>query len=227
MLLRLGVLLLQSAAIAGDARVQAPADSLPSISISLEARRLWVIAAAGETLYTARVAVGSGKVLRREGAEWRFETPTGTSTVAEKQVAPLWVPPDWHYYELARRERLDVRKLGASDSVPLRDGKRLVVRGDEVGVLDREERFEPLPPEEEIIFGGTIFIPPFGTKHRKVPGVLGPYRLLLANRVGLHGTNAPESVGRAVTHGCLRLLDADITWLYENVPIGARVVIYR
>ena len=56
--------------------------------------------------------------------------------------------------------------------------------------------------------------------------VLGPYRLLLRNGVGLHGTNVPESIGKAVTHGCIRLSDADITWLYENVPVGARVVIY-
>ena len=59
-----------------------------------------------------------------------------------------------------------------------------------------------------------------------VPGVLGPYRLLLANGVGLHGTNVQESIGQAVTHGCIRLTDDDITWLFENVPVRARVVIY-
>jgi lipoprotein-anchoring transpeptidase ErfK/SrfK len=29
-----------------------------------------------------------------------------------------------------------------------------------------------------------------------------------------------------VTHGCVRLADDDIEWLYENVPVGTKVYIY-
>jgi lipoprotein-anchoring transpeptidase ErfK/SrfK len=52
------------------------------------------------------------------------------------------------------------------------------------------------------------------------------YRLLLANGVGLHGTPDKESIGRAATHGCIRLFDEDIAWLYEHVQVGARVLIF-
>ena len=41
----------------------------------------------------------------------------------------------------------------------------------------------------------------------------------------LHGTNEPWSIGKAVSSGCVRLTNDDIVQLYEQTPIGARVVI--
>lgn len=41
----------------------------------------------------------------------------------------------------------------------------------------------------------------------------------------IHGTNEPESIGRAVSSGCIRLLNADIIDLYQRVTKGARVVV--
>lgn len=41
----------------------------------------------------------------------------------------------------------------------------------------------------------------------------------------IHGTNEPWSIGRAVSSGCIRLLNEDITDLYARVPIGASVVV--
>jgi lipoprotein-anchoring transpeptidase ErfK/SrfK len=41
----------------------------------------------------------------------------------------------------------------------------------------------------------------------------------------IHGTNEPQSIGRAVSSGCIRLLNADVIDLYERVPIGTRVVV--
>lgn len=37
---------------------------------------------------------------------------------------------------------------------------------------------------------------------------------------GIHGTNAPDSIGKFTTHGCIRLRAADITALYAHVPVG-------
>ena len=39
-------------------------------------------------------------------------------------------------------------------------------------------------------------------------------------QVGLHGTDDADSVGRAVSHGCIRLSDEDITFLAETLPLG-------
>lgn len=44
-------------------------------------------------------------------------------------------------------------------------------------------------------------------------------------QIGLHGTDDPSSVGRAVSHGCIRLSDEDITRLAELLPLGTPIVI--
>ena len=41
----------------------------------------------------------------------------------------------------------------------------------------------------------------------------------------IHGTREPASIGRAVSSGCIRMLNSDIIELYERVPIGTRVVV--
>jgi lipoprotein-anchoring transpeptidase ErfK/SrfK len=41
----------------------------------------------------------------------------------------------------------------------------------------------------------------------------------------IHGTAEPWSIGRAVSSGCVRLLNADVIDLYRRVPLGARVVV--
>lgn len=43
----------------------------------------------------------------------------------------------------------------------------------------------------------------------------------------IHGTFVPSSIGKAVSSGCIRLLNADVVDLYERVPIGARVVVLQ
>jgi len=43
--------------------------------------------------------------------------------------------------------------------------------------------------------------------------------------VGVHGTNTPELIGQAVSHGCVRLLNKDIQYLRSVVPVGTPVKI--
>lgn len=80
--------------------------------------------------------------------------------------------------------------------------------------------------DRDIVIGGVLYKPPFGTPHRAQAGVLGRYRLNLGDAIGFHGTSDKESVGKAATHGCMRLHDEDIEWLYLNVPVGTPVFIY-
>jgi len=42
---------------------------------------------------------------------------------------------------------------------------------------------------------------------------------------GIHGTIEPESVGKAVSDGCIRLTNADVEALFELVPEGASVAV--
>lgn len=41
----------------------------------------------------------------------------------------------------------------------------------------------------------------------------------------IHGTNDPDSIGHAVSSGCIRLVNADVIDLYNRVPIGATVIV--
>jgi lipoprotein-anchoring transpeptidase ErfK/SrfK len=41
----------------------------------------------------------------------------------------------------------------------------------------------------------------------------------------LHGNNAPETIGTAVSSGCIRMFDQDIIDLYNRVPVGTKVVV--
>jgi lipoprotein-anchoring transpeptidase ErfK/SrfK len=41
----------------------------------------------------------------------------------------------------------------------------------------------------------------------------------------IHGTNAPESIGKAMSSGCIRMLNQDIAELYLRVPVGSRVTV--
>lgn len=55
---------------------------------------------------------------------------------------------------------------------------------------------------------------------------LGHYALYLGvTGIRIHGTLAVHSIGRRASHGCMRLWDADIQALYENVPVGTKFVI--
>lgn len=42
----------------------------------------------------------------------------------------------------------------------------------------------------------------------------------------IHGTNAPRTIGRRVSNGCARLINAQITDLYNRVPLKTRVALY-
>ena len=41
----------------------------------------------------------------------------------------------------------------------------------------------------------------------------------------IHGTNEPDSIGKAVSSGCIRVMNADAVDLYERVKVGTRVVV--
>ncbi len=43
----------------------------------------------------------------------------------------------------------------------------------------------------------------------------------------IHGTNEPESIGQAVSSGCIRMLNQDVIDLYTRVPVGAPVVVLQ
>jgi len=41
----------------------------------------------------------------------------------------------------------------------------------------------------------------------------------------IHGTNEPQTIGRSVSSGCIRMLNQDVIDLYQRTPLGAKVVV--
>ena len=42
---------------------------------------------------------------------------------------------------------------------------------------------------------------------------------------GVHGTNAPWSIGKYISNGCIRMNNKDVEWLYEQVPLNSTIAI--
>lgn len=43
----------------------------------------------------------------------------------------------------------------------------------------------------------------------------------------IHGSNEPETIGQAVSSGCIRMLNDDVIDLYERARVGTRVIVQR
>lgn len=207
------------------ARDGAARDQGLRLIISITDRRLMAVDG-GDTLLAAPAAVGMDARLEYEGRVWIFKTPRGERIVRAKAADPVWVPPDWHYAEVARAHGLRLAALLPDRPVVLADGSVLELRDGQAGVVHHDFGFAVLPTDEEIVFDGTLFIPPIGTLNRRIEGELGAFQLDLGDGYLVHGTPHESTIGRAATHGCVRLRVDDIAWLYEHIPVGTRVYIY-
>jgi hypothetical protein len=229
----------------GTARsIEEMADSDQTILVSTAENRVYV-KRGDETVFNAICSTGKGTTLIDNGRTMVFQTPIGKFKVISKEENPVWVPPDWHYIEEARKkgkrvvhlrpgQTLDVGSGSASsvskgggvwDWFDDSGGRKLKVRNNTVVMVENGSERE-LPAGEMIEVGGMVVIPPVGTPQRKFDKVLGAYRLNLGDGYALHGTQQTAQLGRSVSHGCVRLGDADIARLYQMANVGDEVIIY-
>ncbi len=216
------------------------------ILVSTEDRWLWLIQGR-DTLMSVPVAVGMGESFSYQGRKWFLATPRGRRTVLNKIEDPVWTVPDWQYYEEASDKGLQLVRvqpgkrydistdstglnvLGApSDSASYL--KYITIRDGLVGWVNKFDEFTPADGEHYIEPPGTgkLFMPPETSDQRKVHHALGPYALNMGDGDLLHGTNEfdENSIGRAVSHGCVRLNNDEVTRLYSIVPAGTPVYIF-
>jgi hypothetical protein len=194
------------------------------IVVSLQDRHLWAIIGQ-DTVLSAPVAVAKGTTLTFGKRAWTFKTPRGVRTVLRKEADPIWQPPEWLYAETAKEYGLKLGHVTTKSRIKLAGGGILTVRDGQAGVIQNGV-FDTLPTDEHIVFGDTLYVPPLGSKNRKVEGELGKFRLDMGEGFLLHGTPYKESIGMAATHGCVRMRDEDIEWLYDHIPVGTKVYIY-
>jgi L,D-transpeptidase YbiS len=69
-------------------------------------------------------------------------------------------------------------------------------------------------------------VPPASWRERTDDVSLGDYALDLGAGYLIHGTLFQTLLGQPVTHGCIRVGDADLEYLYRHVPLGAPVYLY-
>jgi hypothetical protein len=193
------------------------------LDVSL-ADRILSLVDGSDTVFQTPVAVESGRQLAYGGRSWRFRTPRGERRVLRRITDPIWVPPDWHYAEAANDHGLRLQELPPGGTT-LSQQRRLEIRDGGVGVRQPDGVFGLLPTDEHIVFDGRLFIPPIGTRNRRLDGDLGRFALDLGQGYMIHGTMDEASIGEASTHGCIRVGAADMAWLFEVVPVGTRVVI--
>ncbi|HWK94954.1 MAG TPA: L,D-transpeptidase [Pseudolabrys sp.] len=95
-------------------------------------------------------------------------------------------------------------------------------------VIGRKERWPRWTPTANMIAAIPRYRAYAGGMAGGPDNPLGP-RALYLYRNGqdtyfrLHGTIEPETIGTAVSSGCIRLFNQDIIDLYERVPLGATV----
>jgi len=59
-----------------------------------------------------------------------------------------------------------------------------------------------------------------------VENPLGARAMYIGNtEYRIHGSNEPDTIGQAVSSGCIRMTNEDVTDLYERVRVGAKVVV--
>lgn len=69
-------------------------------------------------------------------------------------------------------------------------------------------------------------IPPLSDPRRREAGMLGTSAIYLEEDIAVHGTNNPDLLGQAVSHGCIRMTNEAVRRLYHEVEVGTPVIIY-
>jgi lipoprotein-anchoring transpeptidase ErfK/SrfK len=238
---------LRSQVVDADQALQDFADTDQTILVST-AENIVYVRRGGNVVFKAVCSTGKGTTLIDRGRTMVFDTPAGKFRIVSKEENPVWVPPDWHYGEEARKNAMGIVYLAPGQSLDAATGaptaprresgvwsllgetphppaRSLRVKGDTVietlNGVDRE-----LPAGAMIRAGNTIVIPPINVKQRRFAKVLGGYRLNVGDGYALHGTQQTSQLGQSVSHGCVRLGDKDLQTLYAMSKVGDEVIIY-
>lgn len=144
------------------------------------------------------------------------ELPNGTLGWVDGWAAPL----------VFGRTTLSVRIDLSERRLVVRDGKRIlreaVVAVGTASTPTPTGRFAVTDLLDGAPWGGTYgccIVALTATQPRLASGWQG------GNRIAIHGTSRPETVGQPVSNGCLRAHEEDLRFLLERLPLGTPVTI--
>ncbi len=149
------------------------------------------------------------------------EAPTGTYTVIDTYSNRLRV------YRRGSLLREAVCSTGSG--LVLRDtqGGRQWVFDTPLGERRVEKKSRnPVWIKPDWAFVEEGFAPPEEAHERADDVSLGDYGIYLGDGYLIHGTLFKSLLGRKITHGCIRLGDEDLEYLYRRLPVGARVFLF-
>ena len=69
-------------------------------------------------------------------------------------------------------------------------------------------------------------VPPQDAPERRLEGELGAVALYLTREIAIHGTDQPELLGDAISHGCIRMSNEDVLRLHAELEVGTPVIIH-
>ena len=160
------------------------------------------------------------------------------TTAAEKRLDALrprgvWVVVDtWNSRLTVFRDGVPLREAvcSAGSGTALRDprtGKHWVFMTPVGERKVRNKVRDPVWKKPDWAFIEEGLEPPsLGSRDRLDDFSLGDYALYLGDGYMIHGTIFQTLLGQRVTHGCIRLGDEDLAYVYKQVPVGSRVYIY-
>jgi hypothetical protein len=230
-----GLALLATAALAGcggsddDAQAHTATATPSRARVTHRYEVAWLVAP------TYLRAAPGGRRIARLPKRTRFGSPAALSVVGRRvgwlRVASDALPIGRRGWIPARRAELrgtdyDIRVDRSARRAVLRHDGRVVLRfrvavgrpGNETplgrfAVTDRLKITQPASPY------GCCAIALTGHQTQLEPGWVG------GDRLAIHGTNAPASVGHAVSLGCMRADERAVRRLMQRVPLGAPVFI--
>lgn len=179
-----------------------------------------------------------GRVIGAVGARTRFGSPSvmsvvrargrwlAVTTTAMGNGKIAWVRADAPAIDRGR-VRMSISIDLSERKLELRRGKRLVksvsVAIGRPGSATPRGRFavtDKLPGSRYGAYYGCCILALNGTQPNPPAGWRG------GNRLAIHGTDAPGSIGTPSSAGCLRASDADLRTLMRRVPLGTPVLVH-
>ncbi|WP_281659511.1 L,D-transpeptidase family protein [Halobacillus sp. Cin3] len=159
------------------------------------------------------------------------------------------VKPGETLYQISRDYRMPLTTILAVNSIPnpdlIRIGQRITIPGYppvetqpyqlDVSINERLLRLYKngqFVKEYPVAVGRMLYETPIGDFIilNKAPDPGGPFGTmwmsLSKEHYGIHGTNNPSSIGKAVSRGCVRMYNEDVEELALTIPNGTPVTIH-
>jgi lipoprotein-anchoring transpeptidase ErfK/SrfK len=220
--------------------------SRPPIVISPDLTAPWVMQLTGEGVQPAvntrrilqRQKVQQRRVIRRDGAA-RVEQASVTTHAknpVKSKFDPMYLPQIVDYESEHKAGTIIIDTNNRFLYLMMGDGK---ARRYGVGVgkpgfewagahkITRKAEWPSWTPPKEMVAREAEkghYLPAFMEGGPENP--LGSRAMYLGSTLyRIHGTNAPWTIGYAVSSGCIRMRNEDVVDLYERVNVGTKVIV--